>query len=352
VDALTSQVALMIAEQFECYHVGIYLLADGGDGVNDVRENESYQETRAFLQAHGGAGGTGVPTFGHEVLLENGSVIAEAIRDRALKLAFGPNIPRTAFSLDPALLSDHSARLSETEVEVVLPLAVGSVPVGAIDMHIADLSVFYQQSLDPLRIMADQVAVAITAARRLQQSRAALQAERDAYRQISREGWIQLLQSGIVPGYRHRNHQVEPIGETWHPEMRAALRQNTRILTAEMEATTTNEVDGAASDGGGAVASLPIHVREQTIGVLHIRKRQGTGNWTTRELELLDSLTNQLEAALESARLYRETQQAAIQQRTIAEVGSRDRYRGDSGPCVGRAGECASCRSGGCAAYA
>jgi hypothetical protein len=65
-----------------------------------------------------------------------------------------------------------------------------------------------------------------------------------------------------------------------------------------------------------------VRVRGNTIGVLHLRKHPGAGGWTRRELDLLATLTDQLETALESARLYRDTRLAAAQQRAIAEVGA------------------------------
>jgi GAF domain-containing protein len=251
-------------------------------------------------------------------------------------LAFGGNVPRTAFVLAGEALSGHPARLPETAVEVVLPLAVGESSIGAIDMHITDLSRFYQQSLDPLAIMADQLAVAISALRRLRQSRSALQAEREYYGRISRDGWRRMLVSGTLPGYRLQDRRVVPIGDVVYPEMRTALTRDERVVTTAAESSGASEGSGQEMDDG-AVVAVPLRVRGQTIGALRIRKRRGTGSWNARELALLDSLTGQLESALESARLYRETQQAAIQQQTIAEVSAHIREEVDIESVLARA---------------
>ncbi len=367
VAALVGGVSARIAERFACYHVGLYLLDESPD---------SYRGATAVLAARSGTGGTGAPDLGYEVPMEEGSVFAEAVHSEALKLAFGSGVPRAAFALAQDALSMHRARLPDTAVEVVLPLIAGSSTVGVVDMHISDPGTFYQQSLDPLRMMANQIAVAIVAARRLQESQEALEAERERYRQHGQEGWTGLLQSGLVPGYRLRDRRIEPIGDTWYPEMDAALATERRIVGSALHQGTPSPaaspsgstervaVDGldaaapnrgavglpGASDGvepllgevdkdhgEGAVAAVPLRIREQTIGVLHIRKRAGTGDWGADELELLDSLTDQLEAALESAWLYRETQRAAIQQRTMAEVGSRIREEVDIESVLARA---------------
>ncbi|MBN1249665.1 MAG: hypothetical protein JXC32_18525 [Anaerolineae bacterium] len=375
VDALVSGVAPLIADRFGCYHVGIYLVDDSGGTHHRVGDERS---DCAVLKARGGPGGEGVPDLGYEIpavhttAMEDGSVITEAVQDQALKLAFGSDVPRTAVALAQDALSTHSARLPETAVEVVIPLVAGDAgagsdqrihrgaAIGVVDMHIADLSTFYQQSLEPLRIMADQLAVAVVAARRLEQSQSAIQAERDTHTQIDREGWVRLVESGVVPGYRFHGHRVEPIGDLWYPEMRAALLLDSRVVTSvadaivsrpppdptigdELENVDDVDVEVGVSDEervvstSGAVAAVPLRVRDQTIGVLHVKKRHEAGDWNARELELLDSLKDQLEAALESARLYRETQQAAVQQRTIAEVSSHIREEVDIESVLARA---------------
>jgi len=53
-----------------------------------------------------------------------------------------------------------------------------------------------------------------------------------------------------------------------------------------------------------------------------IKARSQHTKWTTSELALVDTLTEQLGAALESARLYDVTQRAAMMEQTISEVSA------------------------------
>ena len=149
-----------------------------------------------------------MPETGYQVSLDGVSVIAEAVQSRALRLALGREVPRTASALAEDALSEHSARLPETAAEVVLPLVSNGAIVGAVDMHISDLTTFYRQSLGPLKMMADQIALAVASHRQLERTRSALDAEREMYGEIDRRGWLRLLESGVVPGFRLQGHQI------------------------------------------------------------------------------------------------------------------------------------------------
>jgi GAF domain-containing protein len=84
---------------------------------------------------------------------------------------------------------------------------------------------------------------------------------------------------------------------------------------------------GEVSHGRGDTATLaiPLKVRDQVVGVIDGRKRHGTGPWTSQEIELLQALTEQLNAALEGARLYRDTQQRAARDRMVGQATTRMR---------------------------
>jgi GAF domain-containing protein len=47
------------------------------------------------------------------------------------------------------------------------------------------------------------------------------------------------------------------------------------------------------------------------LGVVRLRKRDETGSWSQEEIELMDTLVDRLETALETARLYSDTQRQA-----------------------------------------
>lgn len=71
--------------------------------------------------------------------------------------------------------------------------------------------------------------------------------------------------------------------------------------------------------------AVPVKVRDQVIGVLDAHKPAGSGEWTEEETGLLEELADQLGLALDSARLYQETQRRVVQERLTAEVAARMR---------------------------
>jgi signal transduction protein with GAF and PtsI domain len=75
--------------------------------------------------------------------------------------------------------------------------------------------------------------------------------------------------------------------------------------------------------------AVPILVRGQVVGVLNFSKSQdATGpsadmNWTHEEVSLLEALAEQMGQALESARLYRQTQLRAAREGMIREISDQ-----------------------------
>jgi hypothetical protein len=86
-----------------------------------------------------------------------------------------------------------------------------------------------------------------------------------------------------------------------------------------------------ASDGIGSSGALvvPLKVRGHVIGVLDARKSSEGGAdddlWMSDEISLLESLAQQLGVALESARLYQDTQRRAARERVVSEVAAQMR---------------------------
>jgi len=53
--------------------------------------------------------------------------------------------------------------------------------------------------------------------------------------------------------------------------------------------------------------ATPVKVRGHVIGVIDAQKPEDAGEWTPEEVAVLETITEQLGAALESARLFEET---------------------------------------------
>jgi GAF domain-containing protein len=190
--------------------------------------------------------------------------------------------------------------LPETRSEMALPLIVGGQVLGALDVQSRLAAAFAEEDVVVLQLVADQVAVAIQNARLFATTQEALEAEREAYGEISRRAWQEMVQGQIAhPGYTSDEAGLSPVEE------RA-------------------EGEGGGGNGDNRL-SIPIRVRDRAIGLIDAEKAEGAETWTREEVTLLETLVEQLGIALESARLYHDTQRRAAQERLIGEVTARMR---------------------------
>jgi GAF domain-containing protein len=217
--------------------------------------------------------------------------------------------PRIALDVGEDAVFFDNPDLPETRSEIALPLRTRGEVIGALDVQSIEPAAFGDEDVTVLQTLADQIAVAIDNARLLQQAQESLAAERRAYGELSREAWRDLLQAESELGFFSRAEDTVPAGELWRPEMEKAVR------TAR---TTLDDEDGTR-------LAIPIRVGDQVIGVVDGRKPEGSGQWTEEEVELLEAMAAQLNVALEGARLYRDTQRRAAQERLVGQVTARMR---------------------------
>ena len=71
--------------------------------------------------------------------------------------------------------------------------------------------------------------------------------------------------------------------------------------------------------------TLPVRIHDQVLGTIQAHKTDGTQEWTAEEIELMRTLSDQLSVALESARLYGETQRRAAQEQLTGQITARIR---------------------------
>jgi hypothetical protein len=69
---------------------------------------------------------------------------------------------------------------------------------------------------------------------------------------------------------------------------------------------------------------VPVLTHGQVLGTIEAHKADAE-EWTEEEIELMRTLGDQLSVALESARLYQDTQRRAAQERLVGEVTARMR---------------------------
>ena len=71
------------------------------------------------------------------------------------------------------------------------------------------------------------------------------------------------------------------------------------------------------------VLSVPILLRGQGIGRLHIKRKTGTSGWLEAEQNMVREVASQIALALDNARLLEDAQARASRERSIGEMSAR-----------------------------
>jgi GAF domain-containing protein len=277
---LLHHVVSVISQQFGFYQTGLFLLDPSREWIE--------------LRASSSEGGQ--------------RLVAQSFRLKLTEGMVGDVARLGRYRLAQDVQQDAAYRpnpdLPDTRAELALPLRVGGQVMGVLDVQSTQLNAFHEQDVSVLQALADQVAVAINNAQLLRQVEESAEAERRAFSQISQEAWRTLLRTQTGLGFVKDRQGLVRVGDLWEPQMKAAA-QTGPVLE-------------------GSTLAIPIKVHDQVIGVIDGLKPHGAA-WTQDEIALLQTMTDRLSTALESARLYQDTQRRAVQERLMGEITTRMR---------------------------
>lgn len=279
-EILSKQVVELIKDNLNLYYVGIFL----------VDENEKWANLRA------GTGKAGEIMLANKHRLKIGEgMIGWAIKQKKARIALDVGADATQFE-NPALPNTRS--------EAAIPLRSRRRVLGAITVQSSEKAAFTPEIISTLQTMADQIASAFDNAKLLAQSEAALKAERLAYGEMNYKAWQNLAKTGNIPTYA-----IGTDGEV------SAFTNN--------ENETLNESVRIEEDGFTAL--IPIKSHKKILGGIRIAKNPQHGAWSKEEIALAETLADELSVALESARLFEESQLRATREKVISETSTRIR---------------------------
>ncbi len=284
-DVLLARITHLISERFGYYHVGIFLLDAEGEYV--------------VLRAANSPGGQRMLAREHRLAVGGHSIVGTVAATMTPRIVLDVGEDAEYFS---------NPDLPETRSEMALPLMVGGRLLGVLDIQSTEEAAFAEEDVEVLRVLAEQVAVAIDNVRLLAEVQEAAELQRRAYGELSRAAWEELAQLQVL-GYRSEaTRELVPVVDRWEPEMERARREGQVVVIDEH------------------TVAVPVKaVGGNVVGVLKFRKPETGGAWTPRQIALLESLSDRLGQALESARFYRETQLAAARELLLREVSERIR---------------------------
>ena len=288
-EELLPQVVNFISQRFGFYQVGIFILDDSGE--------------YAVMQAASSEGGKKMLARKHRLKVGQQGIVGFVSSTGQARIAL--DVGEDAVHFD-------NPELPATRSEMALPLFYGGRLVGALDVQSDAPNAFSEEDISALKVLADQVSMAINNATLFGELQASLEVERKLFGEISKDAWQEMIRKGSTHGYRYSldRQQIFPSERSWPPEMMEAMFKKQTMQTLIDEAP---------------VIAIPINVGDTVIGVIRLRKNPGDMEWSGDEINFMENITGRLSQALEGARLFQQTQKQAAQEQITSTISSQFR---------------------------
>ena len=273
INLLLNDLALMIAEKLNFYHLGIFIVDDDGQF--------------AILQASNSDGGQHLLARGHKLEVGQNSIVGYVAATGRTRMA-------QDVSTDAMFMPNTD--LPRTRAEIALPLKVSGKVIGVLDVQSTHASALSKDNLEVLHLLADQIALAIEGSRSLQESQHALIELNTLYGNQTLRDWQQRLSQRSL-AFRYNRLAVDPIEE--------------------------NPISGVMPNTlPGHQLEVPISLHGQNFGSLVLRREPGQPKWTDEDLALVVDAVAQFAPALEYARLLEGIEQRAQLESLVSQIST------------------------------
>ncbi len=261
-----------------------------------IRENFNLETARYY------EGNDELVTLAYEVNRSNDNRTSDAsnlgIKFRKGDGLIGRAMVERSFQLGSEEIQTSSSELKASEL--IIPLLFNDMFLGVIELGTINPEFFNEFTIDVLQAMCEQISVAIRNAKVYHETRQAFDTLQNSYEKITRSAWSGYLRNSGDIGYNAGNSgliQVNQLPVKNHlPAVGEPYRLDGRLLT------------------------MPVRVRGEIFGFIQASQPEGILAWTSDEIELLQTLVDQLGVALDNARLYSATQRSAERERIQSEI--------------------------------
>lgn len=265
-EKLLYRISQLVSASFGFYHVGLFLL------------DESRQY--AVLSAANSEGGRKMLDRQHKLKVGSQGIVGYVT---------STGNPRIALDTGADAVYFDNPDLPETRSEMALPLRVGSVVLGALDVQSIEEGAFSEADVEVLSILADVVSVAIENARLFEESQRVLSEAQSAYGEFTEDAWRKITKTRKNIGYQISGKNIRLLE---HP-----------------------------SKGEGVTSTVPIKLRDKVVGSMKIRlpADQQLG---MDENDIIQALADRISTAIENAILLEETQLRAAKEGVLSQFSS------------------------------
>lgn len=321
-DKLLFKAVDLIKERFDFYHVSIFLVDD-------------YQKY-AIVKASTGEIGQKMLVMKHKLEVGGQSIVGTATETG-----------QSCIALDVGTNAVHfnNPLLPETHSEMALPLTAQGQIIGALDVQSTKRSAFDESDIAILQSMANQLANAIQAARAVQELNNALDEVNKMHRHYVENQWATYIrEQRVATNYRLTENGVTlDEGGLILPGVSKAVVEKKPViipsirppLTDGEQKSTDQQTTNGKSNREAAHWTRPLPEKtsslvvpltlngQAVIGTIDFELPQSTLN-TIREddtLQIIEAITNQAAQAIESARMFEQTQISREEAEALYEVG-------------------------------
>jgi GAF domain-containing protein len=268
IPTLIETVTNLTSEQFNYYHVGLYILDE--------------QKKIAFLQAASSATGKQLIGQGFRV---------EPDRRNVINLVVQQNRSIISSDIDADFVRD--ANFPITRSRMILPLSVRGDVIGVLDLHSDQPQAISAQDAEILKTLSDLIAISYDNVRLINETKNLIdQLEINTSFQTQKT-WAKFT-SRYKPAYQYTPAGVRPIFSSERKD----------------------------SDNG---MRIPLTLYGQNIGTIKLLRKGGITEWSERERILVEKIADQVALALENSRLVDEAQKSSLRDQMIANISTRVR---------------------------
>ncbi len=273
--------AQVIAEKFEYYHAGIFLLD----------ANREYAE----LRAANSDGGQRMLSRGHKLRIGQTGIVG---------LVAATGQPRIALDVGADSAFFNNPDLPQTHSEMALPLSTAGLSIGVLDIQSAEHKAFTEDDVEVLSILAEQVATAIQNARYYEATQELVEEAQRMSGSYLRDAWSALKSQERVIGYVADGNTLKRSNPNKDP-----------LLFSKV----ANETQHVVRNGEKPRIAVPISVAGRVVGVMNVNVNE-EHDWEQDEVDIAKAVADRLSLALEAATLLETTQKRAEIERLTASI--------------------------------
>lgn len=196
--------------------------------------------------------------------------------------------------------------LPNTRAELAIPLRLGKVVIGALDVQSLVANSFTEDQIASLQAMSDQIAISIENARLYQESVRALEEIARQNKESTEQDWREHL-------YSVRTRELVAWAGT-------PTKTDTESLRQQAIKTGVTQIGGITGNRTIPVA-VPIALRGQVLGA--VVWELPTIDFSDEKVALAEELVNRLSVTLDNARLFEESQRTADRERVLNEIAAK-----------------------------